>query len=161
MAHYHLLKGGNKFAVVAIEYFTRWIEDKPLATITSEAVKKLFWQNIICKFGVPRTLTVDNGNQFDSDKFKEFCQSIGTKIAFALVYHLESNGAVERANIIVFSAISKKLFNLRKGKWIEELLKVVWFHNTTASKKWALHRSSFCMAKRRCYPKRSSIRASG
>ena len=30
---------GNKFAVVAIEYFTRWIEAKPLATITSESVK--------------------------------------------------------------------------------------------------------------------------
>ena len=52
---------GNKFAVVAIEYFTRWIEAKPIAKITSETVKKFFWQNIICRFGVPRTLTVDNG----------------------------------------------------------------------------------------------------
>jgi hypothetical protein len=34
----------------------------------------------------------------------------------------------------VFSAISKTLFNLRKGKWVEELLKVVWSHNTTASR---------------------------
>ena len=47
---------------------------------------------------MPRTLTVDNGKQFDSDKFKEFCRSIGNKIAFASIYHLESNGAVERAN---------------------------------------------------------------
>ena len=124
----------NKFVVVAIEYFTRWIEAKPLATITSETVKKFFWQNIICRFGVPRTLTVDNGKQFDSDKFKEFCQSIGTKIAFASVYHLESNGAMERANRIVFSAISKTLFNLHKGKWTEELPKVVWSHNTMTSR---------------------------
>jgi hypothetical protein len=43
-------------------------------------------------------------------------------------------GAVERANRAVFSAISKTLFNLRKGKWVEELLKVVWSHNTTASR---------------------------
>ena len=113
--HYHLRKG-NKFIVVAIKYFTRWIEAKPLATITSEAVKKLFWQNIIYRFKVPRTLTVDNGNQFDLDKFKELCKSIGTNIAFASVYHLESNGAVERANTVIFSAISKTLFNLRKGK---------------------------------------------
>ena len=60
--------------------------------------KKFFWQNIICRFGVPRTLTVDNGKQFDSDKFKEFCKSIGIKIAFASVYHPESNRVVERAN---------------------------------------------------------------
>jgi hypothetical protein len=82
--------GVNKFAVVAIEYFTRWIEAKPLATITLEIVKKFFWQNIICGFGVPRTLTVDNGKQFDSNKFKELCKSIGTKIAFASLYHPES-----------------------------------------------------------------------
>ena len=131
--HYHLCKG-NKFVVVAIEYFIRWIEAKPLATITSESVKKFFWQNIIYRFGVPRTLTVDNGKQLDSDKFKEFCKSIGTKIAFASVYHLESNGAVERANRVIFSSISKTLFNLHKGKWVEELPKVVWSHNTTTSR---------------------------
>jgi hypothetical protein len=44
---------GNKFAMVAVEYFTRWIEAKPLAAITSESVKKFFWQNIMCRFGVP------------------------------------------------------------------------------------------------------------
>jgi hypothetical protein len=33
---------GNKFTVVAIEYFTRWIEAKPLAKITSEIVKSSF-----------------------------------------------------------------------------------------------------------------------
>ena len=83
---------------------------------------------------MPRTLTVDNGKQFNSDKFKEFYRSIGTKIAFALVYHPESNGAVERANRVIFSTILKTLFNLRKGKWVEELPKVVWSHNTTSSR---------------------------
>jgi hypothetical protein len=80
---------------------------------------------------VPRALTVDKGKQFDSDNFKEFCKSIGTKIAFTSVYHPESNRAVERANRVVFLPISKTLFNLRKGKWIEELPKVIWSHNTT------------------------------
>jgi transposase InsO family protein len=88
----------------------------------------------VCRIGVPRALTVDNGKQFDSENFKEFCKSIGIKIAFASVYHPESNRAVERANIVVFSAISKTLFNLRKGKWIEELPKVIWSHNTIVSR---------------------------
>jgi len=33
---------GNKFAIVAIEYFTIWIEANPLVTIISETVKKFF-----------------------------------------------------------------------------------------------------------------------
>jgi transposase InsO family protein len=97
-------------------------------------MKKFFWQNIICRFRVPRTVTVDNGKQFDSDKFKEFCKSLGTTLVFTSVYHPKSNGVVERASRIVFLAISKTLFNLRKGKWVEELPKVVWSHNTTTSR---------------------------
>jgi len=41
---------------------------------------------------------------------------------------------VERANRVIFSAISRTLFNLRKGKWVEELPKVVWSLNTIAFK---------------------------
>ena len=77
---------------------------------------------------------MDNEKQFDSDKLKKFYKGLGTTIAFASVYHLESNGVVERANRVVFSAIMKTLFNLRKGKWVEELPKVVWSHNTTTSR---------------------------
>jgi hypothetical protein len=55
----------NKFAMVVVEYFTRWISAKPLATITSESIKKFFWQNIVCRFRVPRSLTLDNGKQFN------------------------------------------------------------------------------------------------
>ena len=40
---------------------------------------------------------------------------------------------MERANRVIFSGIAKTLFNLRKGKWVEELPKVVWSHNTTTS----------------------------
>ena len=54
-------QGNYKYAMVAIEYITKWVEAKPLIKITSEAVRKFFWQNIICRFGVPKELTVDNG----------------------------------------------------------------------------------------------------
>jgi transposase InsO family protein len=52
----------------------------------------------VCRFGVPHEVTVDNGKQFDSTDFKEFCTYLGTKLCFASVYHPQSNGAVERAN---------------------------------------------------------------
>jgi hypothetical protein len=67
--------------------FLKWIEAKPLATITSTTVQKFFWQNIICRFGVPKAITVDNGAQFDTEAFKTFCDQVGTKIHFASVRH--------------------------------------------------------------------------
>jgi hypothetical protein len=53
-------QGNLKYVVVAVEYFSKWIEEKPLATITSITVQKFFWQNIVCRFGVPKAITVDN-----------------------------------------------------------------------------------------------------
>jgi ribonuclease HI len=88
-------QGNLKYVVVAVEYFSKWIEAKPLATITSVTVQKFFWQNIVCRFGVPKAITVDNGTQFDAETFKDFCDQIGTKIHFASVRHPESNGLVE------------------------------------------------------------------
>ena len=49
---------------------------------------------------------------------------------FASVYHPQSNGAVERTNGVIFTGIKKCLFDQKKGKWVDELPKVIWSHNT-------------------------------
>jgi hypothetical protein len=127
-------QGNLKYVVVAVEYFSKWIEAKPLATITSATVQKFFWQNIVCRFGVLMAITVDNGIQFDAETFKVFCDRIGTRIHFASVRHPESNGLVERANGIIMTGIMKLIFNQPRGKWPDELIKVVWSYNTTVSR---------------------------
>jgi transposase InsO family protein len=83
---------------------------------------------------VPKAITVDNGTQFDAETFKDFCDQVGTKIHFASVRHPESNGLVERANGIIMTKIMKLIFNQLRGKWSDELIKVVWSHNTTISR---------------------------
>ena len=59
---------------------------------------------------------MDNGKQFDCATFREFSTQLGTNLCFALVYHPQSNGAVERANGIIFTSIKKNIIELLKGK---------------------------------------------
>jgi hypothetical protein len=96
-----------------------------------KTAQKFFWQNIVCRFRVPSELTVDNGKKFDSQDFRDFCFSIGTKPVFASIYHPQSNGVVERANGKIFTAIKKRLLDDKKGKWADQLPEVVWALNTT------------------------------
>jgi hypothetical protein len=56
------------------------------------------------------------------------------KIYFGSVRHPESNGLVERANGIIMTGIMKLIFNQPRGKWPDELIKVVWSHNTIVSR---------------------------
>jgi hypothetical protein len=43
-------QGNCKFSVVAVDYFTKWVEAEALANITTPTIQKFFWQNIICRF---------------------------------------------------------------------------------------------------------------
>jgi hypothetical protein len=59
---------------------------------------------------------------------------LGTHANFSSVYHPQSNGAAERANSLIFSEIKRCLFDQKKDKWVDELSKVIWSHNTTVSR---------------------------
>jgi hypothetical protein len=65
---------------------------------------------------------------------KIFVTKLVRKVHFASVRHPESNGLVERANGIIMTGIMKLIFNQPRGKWPDELIKVVWSHNTIASR---------------------------
>jgi hypothetical protein len=124
-------QGNCKYVVVAVEYFTKWIETKPLVNIAAAELKRFFSQNIISHFGVPRKITIDNEKQLNCHIFKDFYHQMGVETAFTSVYHPQSNGAVEKVNALIFTTIKKILENHPKHKWAEELPRVVWSHNTS------------------------------
>ncbi|GJX93367.1 reverse transcriptase domain-containing protein [Tanacetum coccineum] len=90
--------GKVKFLIVAIDYFTKWIEGKPVATITRAQVKKFVWDNIVCKFGLPGEIISDNEKQFRDNPFKDWCEKLCIHQCFASVKYSQANGLVERSN---------------------------------------------------------------
>jgi hypothetical protein len=132
-------QGNYTFAIIVVEYFTKWIEAKLLTNVSSATIKKFFFQNIICRYGVPRHITVDDDKYFDNTMFKEFYQEISTKVASASVYHPQSNGAVKKTNSLIFQAMKKILEGAKKGKWAEVMPTVVWSHTHNSLRGNKLH----------------------
>ncbi|GJX14366.1 reverse transcriptase domain-containing protein [Tanacetum coccineum] len=98
-----------KFLIVAMDYFTKWIEAKAVATISGGQVKKFVWDNIMCRFGLPGEIVSDNGKQFSDNPLKDWL--------------------VERANRSLGEGIKARLGEGNK-KWIEEIPHVLWAHRT-------------------------------
>lgn len=82
---------------------------------------------------MPRELVLDNAKNFDNDMVKEFCHSMGIKMDFISVYH-PVKWSYRKCKGQIFRSIKKILLDQKKGKWIEELLGVVWWHYTTKSR---------------------------
>ena len=54
-----------KFATVAIDYYTKWVEVESLSDVTEAQTTNFVWRNIICRFGIPHSLVLDNRTHFD------------------------------------------------------------------------------------------------
>ena len=79
MGPFPLGKKQLRFLIVAIDYFTKWVESELVTTITEAKVTSFVWKNIICRFEVPFVIISDNGKQFDNPKFQKFCQHLRVK----------------------------------------------------------------------------------
>ncbi|KAL0434476.1 UNVERIFIED_CONTAM: hypothetical protein Slati_2781900 [Sesamum latifolium] len=99
-----LAAGQRKFLLVAIDYFTKWVEAKPLERITEGEVMKFIWKNIICHFGIPREIISDNGRQFQGRRIQEWCH-----IRQRFHQHPQANGQVEITNRILVQGIKRRL----------------------------------------------------
>ncbi|KAL2455212.1 Rve domain-containing protein [Abeliophyllum distichum] len=70
-------RGNACHAIVAIDYFTKWVEAEPMMKITEANTSRFIWKSIICRFGIPNSLVSDNGKQFDNKKIRELVQGAG------------------------------------------------------------------------------------
>ena len=117
--------------MVAVDYFKKWAEAKPLTTISSKKVQDFVWEAIICRYDIPQEIISDNETQFDSKEFREFCSKISIKKNFSSVDHPQTNGQVEAVNKIIKYNLKTKLEE-HKGLWASELPKVLWAYRTTS-----------------------------
>ncbi|RVW32025.1 Gag-Pol polyprotein [Vitis vinifera] len=120
----------KKFLLVAMDYFSKWVEIEAYAGIKDKDVTKFVWKNIICRFGIPQTIIADNGPQFDSIAFRNFCSELNIRNSYSTSCYPQSNGQAEAQTKTLITALKKRL-EQAKGKWVEELPGVLWAYQTT------------------------------
>ncbi|GJY34092.1 reverse transcriptase domain-containing protein [Tanacetum coccineum] len=100
--------GRVKYLIVAIDYFTKWMEAKPLATITGKQVVNFAYNNIVCMFGIPATIVTDNETQFVNDPFKKWAEKLMIKLIY---WRREDQRAEEVPNVLWAHRAMKKTSN--------------------------------------------------
>ena len=120
----------TQVCLVAIDYYTKWVEAEALAKITEQNVTAFIWKNIVCRFGVPREVVSDHGTQFENEKLQSICDRLGIIKIFSSPAHPKSNGQVEAINKTIKQTLKKKL-EKSKGAWVDELPLVLWAYRTS------------------------------
>jgi hypothetical protein len=117
---------GHKYILVATDYFTKWVEAVPLKKVDSKDAIQFVKEHIIYRFGLPQTLTTDQGSIFVSDEFVQFAESMGIKLLNSSPYYAQANGQAEASNKTLIKLIKRKIDEQPK-RW----------HTTLADSLWA------------------------
>ena len=123
----------KKLLLVAIDYFSKWIEADAFPSIKDKDVTQFIWKNIVYRFSIPRSIVSDNGPQFDSRVYRDFCQELKIKNLYSTPRYPQSTGQAEASNKTLLTALKKRL-DCAKGKCVEELPGVLLAYRTTTRK---------------------------
>ncbi|XP_022004494.1 uncharacterized protein LOC110902062 [Helianthus annuus] len=110
--------GAVKFIIVAVDYFTKWVEAKALASTTSAVVKRFIWEQIICRFGLPLRIITDNGTNFAADDLERWFKELHIEHTFSSVAHPQGNGQVEAVNKSIVDEKPGKLAPKWEGPYV-------------------------------------------
>jgi transposase InsO family protein len=121
---------GHRFILVATDYFNKWTEAVPLRNMTHRELISFVQEHIIYRFGIPQTLTTDQGPSFMSHQFREYAESMKIKFLNSSPYYAQANGQAEASNKVLMKIIKKRIEdNLRR--WHEKLTEALWAHRTS------------------------------
>ncbi|XP_058726084.1 uncharacterized protein LOC131597401 [Vicia villosa] len=120
----------QRYILVGINYFTKWIEVVALKNVDQEMVIDFIQDHVICRFGIPETITTDQGTMFTGKKMQEFAQEVGIRLLTSTPYYAQANGQVEAANKIIISLIKKDVGKKPKT-WHQSLSQALWACRTS------------------------------
>jgi transposase InsO family protein len=98
--------------------------------MTHKEVIEFIIEHIIHRFGIPETLTTDQGTSFVSGQVIEFIESYKIKLLNSSPYYAQANGQAESSNKTLIKLIKKKIeANMRR--WHEVLSEALWAHRVS------------------------------
>jgi transposase InsO family protein len=96
---------GNKYIMVITDQFTKWVEAFTVPDQSSETTARTLVEEFISKFAAPLEIHTDQGRNFQSEIFRNFCKLLGVTQTRTIPYHPASNGQVKRFNRTVLQMI--------------------------------------------------------
>ncbi|XGW22596.1 hypothetical protein V3C99_005091 [Haemonchus contortus] len=104
-----LSTSGNRYLVVVIDHFSKWLAAYPTPTKSAEDIARLVFGRWICEGGRwPKTILSDQGKEFENDVMEALCRVAGISQTFTKGYNPRENGVTERANQTLLRMLKKR-----------------------------------------------------
>nr|GFA07534.1 reverse transcriptase domain-containing protein [Tanacetum cinerariifolium] len=119
---------GNKYVLVAVDYFSKWVEAKALPTNDARVVVK-FLKSLFSRFDTPKAIISDRGTYFCNNQFSRVMAKYGVTHQLSTTYHPQTSGQVEVTNRGL-KRILERTVRENHALWSDKLEDVLWVFRT-------------------------------
>ena len=105
---------GHKYILVITDMFSKWVEAFPLQTTDSRTLANVFVDQIVCHYGIPKSIHSDQGANLTSEIIQHMCSIFGMERTRTTAYHAQGNGLVERFNRTLKEMLARSLKRVRQ-----------------------------------------------
>jgi hypothetical protein len=99
------LAGGNQHIIMAIEYFTKLVEDMPTVIFDAKTPPFFIFNQIIARFDIPSENVTDDGRHFQNEMMEE----LSSKHGHSSPYYPQENGQVYSVNNSLKTILQKNV----------------------------------------------------
>ena len=117
--------------VVYVDRLTKAAHFRPTREdISANEAVLLFADNVIRLHGVPKEVITDRGSHFKSTHWKQFHESLGTKVKLSSAYHPTTDGQTERTNQTLEKWL-RMYISATQDDWAEKLPQAEFCYNNS------------------------------
>jgi transposase InsO family protein len=122
--------GGNRYIIALADLLSKFVITRAVRDCTASIAARFLQEDVICKYGTPKSLLIDNGTHFTSSMMENLLKRLGIVHLYSTPYHPQTNGQIERLNSTMDAKIVS-LSNQSRSEWDDQLPFVTFNYNTT------------------------------
>jgi transposase InsO family protein len=122
--------GGHGYIIVAVDYFTKWVEAMPTFDNTGKTATLFLFNHIIAHFSVPQAIITDHGSHFRNFTMSELTEKLGLRHDNSMLYYPQANSQVEAINKFLITML-RRMIGIHKTSWHTMLFSALWAYRTS------------------------------
>lgn len=122
---------GHHYIIVAMDYFTKWVEVMPTYTNDAKTTTLFMFNHIITWFGIPKSIVTDHGTHFCNAMMAKLTSMLHLDHEHSSPYYPQANKQVESINRVL-KPILQRMVGKHKSNWHMQLFSTLWAYQTSA-----------------------------